>query len=217
MSTWQLINIALHVLAGSVVLLLGIGSMVTAKGSAHHKWFGRYFAWAYVVVLASAVIGVLFFRSPPALATVTMAATYGFVSGYRSLCVKHSGPALFDQLFALAALLGCGYLLSVMHAGATPSWSPAMGYSTLSVVAIYALYDLSRCLWRHKWVQVAWPIDHGVKMIGAYFAALSAASGNILRDFQPLSQVMPSVIGTLITFWVVYWYFSKKRVIARSA
>ncbi|MDO3388234.1 hypothetical protein QWI17_20475 [Gilvimarinus sp. SDUM040013] len=217
MGIWQLLNVSTHIFAGSLILLLGVGSLLTEKGSSRHKWFGRYFLWGYSVVLFSAIIGVMFFRSPPALAAVTLAATYGFVSGYRSLRMKHYGPGALDQSFALIALALCGYFMTVLHSGGSSSWPPAMGYSTISIVSTYALYDVSRVLWRKKWVKSVWPIDHGVKMVGAYFAAASAASGNILRDFQPWSQVMPSVIGTVITLWLVYRYIAKRRVIARLA
>jgi hypothetical protein len=45
-------------------------------------------------------------------------------------------------------------------------------------------------------------------MVGFYFALLSAAAGNLLRDFQPWSQVIPSVIGVLalIAFAMLYFH-----------
>ncbi len=68
------------------------------------------------------------------------------------------------------------------------------------------LYDFSRSLWVGVWYRRVRPLDHGVKMIGFYFAMLSAGAGNLLEQFQPISQVLPSAIGMVAMIGFVVWY-----------
>jgi hypothetical protein len=75
-------------------------------------------------------------------------------------------------------------------------------------------YDLSRPFWRNLWIARIRPIDHGVKMTAAYFAMMSAGAGNLLRAFQPFSQIAPSIIGTAVMIGFVAYYLARPQRIA---
>ena len=212
----QAINIFTHIISGGLLLVLGLIPMVAVKGSASHKRFGRGYVVIYWVVLFTAVIGVLFFRSPPALMATTLVAFYGFVSGVRALKIKACGPQLLDNLISVMAIAVSLSMLVVMSKNASGAWSPTMGYSVLGFMVTYALYDLSRNCWRKLWMNKLWAIDHGFKLVGSYFALASAASGNLLRDFQPWSAITPTIVGTIVSFLLIYLFIrkSKRGVIA---
>lgn len=190
------INVIAHVSAGALALLIGLAPLLSAKGRARHRGFGRVFVILGAVVLATALVGVIFFDPLPPLIAALLAAGYQYLSSLRALSLKDRGPGVLDAMLAFAALGGCAALYVFMGPG-TPSWTPAIGYSTIGFVGAVAVYDLSRHLWRGAWRRHARPLDHGVKMTGAYFAMMSAGVGNIFRDAQPWSQVGPSAVGFL--------------------
>jgi hypothetical protein len=139
------------------------------------------------------------------LVAATLSAGYQGMGSVRALALKGRGPGLADALLALAALLGCGLLLLAMGPG-TASWRPAIGYSTLGFVGSLALYDLSRHAWARAWSRHVRPLDHGLKMTGAYFAMMSAGVGNLFRHLQPWSQVVPSALGVVVMAFLAVFY-----------
>jgi hypothetical protein len=212
---WHALNVAVHVTAGAVGLLVGIVPMVAKKGSPLHRALGRAFVPCATLALVTATVGVVFFDPPPALGAATLTAGYQFVGGLRSLHLRDRGPGLLDALLAVACLGACAWLVTAMGSG-TQSWPPAIGYATAGFLSLVALYDLSRHAWPGVWLSHARPLDHGLKMTSAYFAMLSAGTGNILRDYQPLSQVGPSVLGVGVAVLLAASYLRGRKTSARA-
>lgn len=190
-------NVAVHVAAGALGLLVGVAAMVAAKGGDAHRRAGQVFVALSGVTLLTALVGVVFFDPPAALIAATLTAAYQWTASLRTLALTARGPGLLDAGLALAALAGCGWILADMTAG-TRSWSPALGYATVGALALFARYDLSRPLWAARWLATARPYDHGVKMLGAWSAMASAGLGNAARDWQPWSQIGPTVAGAVL-------------------
>ena len=191
------LNVLVHVGAGATALGVGAAPLLTTKGGAAHRVWGKWFVGIGAVVITTAIIGDLLYSPPPALIAATLTAAYQFVGGLRALALKDRGPGLIDALIALTGALACVALLSLMGSG-TRSWPPALGYGTVGFLGMVIAYDLSRHAWPGTWLSHVRPIDHGFKMIGAYFAMASAGIGNIFRDFQPWSQIGPSLFGLLV-------------------
>lgn len=206
----HLVNVVIHVVAGSLALLVGAVPLLSRKGGRVHMRAGRVFAWIAGVVLVTAAIGDVFFDSPPALVAASVAAGYGYVSSLRALALRTRGPGWIDALIAIAGLGVCVVLWVYMGPG-TASWTPAIGYSTIGYVAFLVTYDLSRYAWSKAWLAHARPLDHGLKMTGAYFAMMSAAMGNIVREFQPWTQVGPSILGVLVMIVLAVVYIVGRR------
>lgn len=204
------LNVWTHVGAGALALMVGVLPLFSAKGGRLHRASGRAFVAIGAVVLGTALIGNVFYDPPAPLIAATMAAGYQYLSSLRALNLRDRGPGLIDAALALAGVAGSVALLVYMGSG-TKSWTPVIGYSTLGYTSAVALYDLSRYLWRDIWRKHARPLDHGLKMTGAYFAMMSAGVGNVLRDFQPWSQVGPSVLGVAAMIALAGAYLMRRR------
>ena len=212
----HLVNVVLHVSAGVLALLTGAVPLLTRKGGPVHRRAGRVFAWIGAVVLVTAAIGDVFFHSPPALVAASVAAGYGYLSSLRALALRSRGPGWVDAALAVAGLGACVLLWILMGPG-TASWTPAIGYSTIGYVAALAVYDLSRFAWSDAWLRHARPLDHGLKMTGAYFAMMSAGVGNLVRAWQPWSQVGPTILGFIVMIVLTIVFVVGRRRQGRAA
>jgi hypothetical protein len=206
MTDGHALNVAAHVATGAAALLVGLIPLFSRKGSWIHRWSGRVTAVLGLVVLASAIAAVVLFDPPGALVAATMTAGYQYVSGLRALALKARGPGGPDMLFSVAALSLAAYMALKMGEG-DASWTPAIGYSTIGYLLTLTAYDMSRPLWLQAWRRIR-PLDHGVKMIGFYSALASAAAGNLLKQWQPWSQLIPSAVGLVAMIVFVLWYIN---------
>jgi hypothetical protein len=189
-------NVIAHVGAGALGLLIGLVPLFAIKGGRSHRRGGRVFVAFGAVVLASAIIGVLAGTAPTALVAVTLTAGYQYFGSLRALMLRDRAPGWPDAVCSLVALALAASLLLRGGPG-TASWPPALAYGTLGFLALIALYDLSRPLWAQLWLSRARMLDHGLKMTGFYFAMASAGAGNLMREWQPWSQLLPSALGML--------------------
>jgi hypothetical protein len=214
-------NVAIHVAAATFALVVGLVSLFSAKGGAAHRKAGKFVLPAAIIVAVTAVIGVVVDPSRPALTAITISATYQLVSGMRALWLgglwlrglRNRPLGVIDAIIAVAGLSAALWLLIAMGPS-TPSFTPAIGYSAIGFVTLLCCYDLSRFAWQELWKRKVWPIDHGLKMVGFYFALVSAAAGNLLRDFQPWSQLIPSVIGVIALTIFAAFYFRRTSAAA---
>ncbi len=140
-----------------------------------------------MLVLGSAAIATVLFNPPAPLAAATLSAGYQYLSGLRTLALTRRGPGLLDALLALAGL-GLAAVIMLKMGQGSASWPPAIGYATVGFLSTIAIYDLSRFFWISAWYRHVRPLDHGVKMIGFYFAMMSAGAGNLLAEFSRLAR-----------------------------
>jgi len=216
MSTLHHLNIAVHVVFGTLALLVGLGPMLTAKGSAAHGRWGRWFLGLATVVLVSAVLGLAVFNFRPFLTVVVLLSVYQAYSGHRALRTRATGPTLQDGLFSAGFLLGAGAFLLLLPRIALV-WSPVVMYSTLGTLLALTVYDLSRFGWRDRWRQGAWLYEHIWKMMSTYAALLSAFTGTVLDAYKPYSQFLPSVLGSAGALGFMVYTYRLRRSRPRNA
>ncbi len=208
METLHTLNIVLHVSAGIVALVLGLAALLTAKGGSVHTKLGNYFLVLVSVVIATGLIGVFVFGRNTFLLVITVLTGYVSFSGYRALKFKSNVPRVLDIIVALVSLSTLAYFLYFFHSIGM-IWSPVVIYSTVGAMFFVVLYDLLRYLIPREVyaAQRIWLYEHIYKMISAFSGLLSAFAGTVLKQYQPHSQYLPSVLGMIIMVgFMVYTY-----------
>jgi uncharacterized membrane protein len=209
MSRLHLINIALHILFGSVGLLLGLVPLLRPGGGRLHVRFGRWFMRVLTGVLVTAVLGLAVFNFRPFLAIVVLLTVYQAWSGYRVIRTRSTGPTRADAVFSGVFLLGSlGFLLTLHLIELV--WSPVVIYSSLGFLIGLTLYDLARFGFVPLWRRKLWLYDHIWKMISSYFALVAAFTGTVLAQYQPYSQFLPSMVGTTLAVGFILYYAQRR-------
>jgi hypothetical protein len=186
-------NIIIHVIAGSMALLAGILALIVLKGGKAHRRSGRFFLGCLSVVIFTGLLGVFVFHRNTFLLVITVLSGYQGFSGYRSLQLKAGRPTWLDNTLSLVTLGVAAYFLWYFQSIGM-IWSPVIIYSTVGYLLFTVAYDLSRNVisWN------LWRYEHILKMISAWTGLLSAFCGTIFPQYQPYSQFLPSVFGTLL-------------------
>ncbi|WP_375434141.1 hypothetical protein [uncultured Hymenobacter sp.] len=210
-------NIGIHILFGTLALLVGLVPLLATKGGAVHRRFGNWFLRLTTVVLATAVLGLAVFNFRPFLTVIVLLSTYQAYAGYRTLRIRATGPTLLDGLFSGVFLVG-GLAFLALLPRIQLVWSPVVMYSALGTLVATTVYDLSRFGWRRQWQRGAWHYEHIWKMMSAYAALLSAFTGTVLAAYQPYSQFLPSLLCTAIAlFFMLIAYRQRRRAVGLAA
>lgn len=206
------LNIIIHVIAGSLALLIGIIPYASKKGGVIHVRLGRVFLGLMAVVVLTALAGVLFFRDRPFLTLITVQSFYMATSGFRALRYKTNGPTWIDFGLTLILLGAAGLFIWGLQ-NANVVWHGSVVTYLLAVLLLVGSYDLLRFFRVLKWPN-AWLPEHYLKMTSAYSALLSAGMGTLMVDMEPYSQIIPSVMGTILFIGVTWRFWGRHSKIA---
>jgi uncharacterized membrane protein len=198
----HLLNIFVHVIAGTLGLVLGLIILSRAKGTELHKRLGQWFCYLCLAVCVSAALGLMFFRFLPVFAILDLLVFYQLVSGWRSAYTKHKGPAMVDLLFTLIVSVVFSFLLVVVLR--SNYGSPVIVYATMTTLILILIYDLLKWFFPRRVFGTLWRYEHIYKLISCVFGMLSALMGNVVRMGQPWSQIAPSVLGMLVILYFFY-------------
>lgn len=208
-------NIIIHVSIGTIALLLGLIIILRKKGGEKHRKMGRWFLILLAIVILTALLGFFAFNANQFLLVLTLSAGYNGYSGFHILKAKSNIPKLADILVALATLCsGIFFLYYIESIGMI--WAPIIIYSTVGYLFLIISYDLLRYLIPINKYGNLWFYEHIYKMIGAFTALLAAASGNILPDYKPYSQFLPSILGTCLAIGFIVYYYRKESIQRKS-
>lgn len=213
----------IHVLAGTVALVMAPGALLTVKGGRAHRRWGKIYFWAMAVVAATA-LAVGLWRSLFFLVLVAVFSFYAALSGYRVLYRKRpelgQHATALDWLAAALTLAASGALVVLGILQPTPAWR------RISIVAVvFGLLGLILAL-RDAWAFVkppadrnAWWYHHMGNMMGSYIAAVTAFSVvNFVFLPTTVKWLWPTVLGTpLIVIWVIYYKIRFRRSKAATA
>lgn len=204
-------NIAVHVISGSLALIIGFLMLLKAKGTSFHRKSGYLFMLCMMVVVTTGILGVIVFKRNLFLLLITVLAGYNTYSGFRILKEKSNrfySKDLIAMFLALStALVFVYYLKSVGF-----YWNPVVIYSGLGYLLLVITYDMLRyCIPESAYGQL-WRYEHSSKMISALGALLSAFIGTLLPDHKPYSQILPSLFMTFVmVFFNIKLYVQIKR------
>ncbi|MBW1294854.1 hypothetical protein [Aquimarina litoralis] len=202
------LNILLHIITGSLALILGVIALITIKGGKTHNKTGRYFLKLILIVIITGLMGVFVFGRNTFLLVITVLSGYVSFSGYRILLHKSNTPKKIDILAAIISLLVLAYFLYYFKSIGM-IWSPIVIYSTVGALLFVITYDFLRYLIPTKKYKKhrIWIYEHIYKMISAFSALLSAFSGTVFEKYQPHSQYIPSALSILLVIvFMIYVY-----------
>jgi len=191
-------NILLHILGGSIAVLAGLLALVSRKGSRLHIRSGRVFIYAYVLIVITAILGIVVFEFRSFLAVATIASAYDVFAGYRALRLRGRRPQSQDVLASALAFAAPGIFIYAMHILHKP-WSPALTWSVLGGILLLSAYDLARLWLPLRFLERAWLHEHLYKMLAAYIAITATAAATIFPHFQPWSALIPVILGEAAT------------------
>ncbi len=217
-----------HVGAGITALIFAPVAMLTQKGGAAHRRWGRVYFWAMVVIFVTA-LAILFVRPNVFLFIISILSFYGAFSGVRSLRRKHpergERAARLDWVGAFIALsAGVGFIVwgVLPLLGLTVSEAP-IAFSVLGIV--FGVF-LSRDAWsdlksfrRSSPDPMWWWTYHLERMVGSYLAAVTAFMVQNVGPLLPEALawtvwVAPGLLGGVgISYWIRHYQkkFALKR------
>lgn len=201
--TWTL---WVHIAAGVVALVAGIGALVTTKGGLRHRQAGRVFVVSIGFVVGTVFLLLLFEPTPFRVFLTLVAVFSGYLafSGYRSLSRKRPAdkPTQIDWAGAGLVILVCfglsGWGLRQLVIG------EVFGLVMLVfglIGLVFGALDL-RTFRSHSW-DGEWMVTHLQRMIGAFIATVSAVSAvNLTSSLGVIAWLWPTVVGIPL---IVYW------------
>jgi hypothetical protein len=209
-------NIVVHVVAGVTAIVCGTVAVVSRKGGSVHVRVGWIFIFAYVVLVVTAVIGVLVFEFRSFLAIATVASSYDVFAGYRSLRLRGRRPRFGDLVLSSVALLAPLAFVFAIRALHKP-WSPALTWSVLGGLMGLAAYDLVRVVLPQSWLRRVWLQEHLYKMMAAFIAAAATGATTIFPYWAPWSALVPVIAGEVLTIYFLFAYLPSKTQAGSSS
>jgi uncharacterized membrane protein len=213
MSTVETATLWVHIAAGFVALLGGLGAFVTEKGGHRHRKLGRTYVYAMAVVAGTALA--LLPMDPTAirqfLALVAVFSFYFAFSGYRVLSRKRpTDEAAPVDWVAVGLLAVSGVGLLVMG---TRRYLAGSDFAVVLLVfggigTVFAAFDvreLRQGLDRGEWVA-----GHLTRMGAGYIATVTAFSSvNFLFLPEILRWLWPTLLGSPLLFYLARVYTEK--------
>lgn len=195
------ILLGLHVIAGSMALLLGPVPMVSRKGGRLHRAVGKVFCAAMACSSASAFVLALVVHSNLLLTIAVLTAVLIF-SGMRAPSFRRGdSPYWIDDLSCI--LLACFGV-----------WLLWRSSSILDVTGLFfGVFSLilSALQWKRQHeTRPDWLLAHIAGMGGAYVATVTAFLVVNLRFLpKPVTFIVPTIIGVLLITWTIKRYASR--------
>jgi len=206
------INIAVHIAAGSSALIVGLMALIVSKGKKLHRLTGRLFLMLMSIVILTGLIGVLVFGRNTFLLVITVLSGYLAFSGYRVIKAKSNVPKVIDIGICLLSLISVSYFLYYFKSIGM-IWSPVIIYSTVGYLFLMIAYDCGRYFIPTKTYATLWIYEHILKMVSAFSGLLSAFSGTVFPQYQPYSQFIPSILGTLTAIYFMIHVSNRKKYV----
>lgn len=207
-------NIILHVSTGSLALLIGLLILLKYKGDRVHRIFGRIFLGLLTIVIFTGLIGVFVFNRNSFLLVITTLSGYLGFSGFRAVRNRSNTPTILDISAALIALAAVSFFLWYFHSVGM-IWSPIIIYSTVCYLLLAIGYDLGRYLINESAYQKLWLYEHILKLVSAFSGLLSAFTGTVFPQYQPYSQFLPSILGSLIALYFMIEFWARNKAASK--
>lgn len=212
----QAVVLKLHAFAGAIALGAAPLAMLMRKGGRWHRWWGRTFFYAMVLVCTTALLAGIW-RPNPLMALVAFFSFHMALSGYRGLYLKglHKGqrPGRWDLLMhGAVGLVNTGLLLwGAVHLIHGDRSSTAIIFTVFGAIGCaFVLLQLLRFFRTHHDKQ-EWLYAHFSGFLGSYIATVSAFSAVNLGAIKPvwLQWLWPSLIGVPFILLLIRYHRSR--------
>lgn len=208
-------TLALHILNGTVALLIAPLAMITVKGGLWHRRWGKIYFWTMAGVALTAIV-MCFIKSGVFLFLIAIFSFYMALTGYTALRRKTPGdrPGLSDWCAAIAMLLAGIVFVATGALDASHGNERWVRIVFGSIGLVLSGMDI-RSFIKPSLSKRAWMFQHMGRFLGAYIATVTAFS---VVNFQFLPYLWrwlwPTAIGVpLIIIWQSYY----RRKFAREA
>jgi len=205
MPTVEAWSLWLHIAAGTVALLAGIGALVTTKGGRRHRQAGKLFLVSIGVVVGTVFVLLALDATSFRIILTLVAIFSGYLafSGYRALSRKRpsSNAHMIDWVAATTVILACGglgvwgirWILDGNSFGFVMTVFAGIGI-------VFGTMDMHSF---HHDDHGEWMVSHLQRMSGAFIATVSAVSAvNLTPALSILAWLLPTILGVpLIAYW----------------
>lgn len=193
----------IHIAGGTSALIVGLGAMLTKKGSTVHRNFGKVYFWSMTAVFIGALATAIGHHKD-FLLMVAFFSYYMTVRGYRILSLKklNTGqkPAWIDWTITVIAgtfilfLLGWGVYVALQGIG-----MGIVGIVFGAIGSSFLIQDV-KSFFQPPREKMHWWFTHLGSMGGSYISAVTAfVVVNIeFEQFNWVLWVLPAVIGGTI-------------------
>ncbi len=189
-----------HIAGGVSALIAGLGAMLTIKGSAIHRNFGKVYFWSMTTVFIGA-LALAVGHNKEFLLMVSFFSYYMTVRGYRILFLKKlsSGQKSAALDWMITIISGVFILYLLFWGGYELFIGQAMGIVGIAFGAIGAsfLFQDVKKFFRPPKEKMHWWYGHIASMGGSYISAVTAfIVVNIqIGQFNWILWILPAVIG----------------------
>ncbi|MCC9136577.1 DUF2306 domain-containing protein [Pontibacter silvestris] len=219
METLFTVLLILHITAGTISLISGPVSMANRKGGKQHRFTGKVFFYAMMLVSVTAVsMAVLPNHHSSFLLIIGIFSAYLVSSGYRVLYLKDltkgQKPQQLDWLISLTMAAFAAYFV---YSGLTGSTSSSFGNSNVISVVFGSIALLLVAKDIRKYTQAPadmnfWLYDHIARMVAGNIAAFTAFLVVNNAVLPPVvAWLGPTVIGSAVISFFITKYKLKAR------
>lgn len=222
METFIRISLIVHVAAGCLALLSGLGAILFRNHVKRHKPIGRIYFWCMTVVFVTAVYVSLAHHNL-FLFCVAFFTYYSCLTAYRSLKLKklHHGqkPHWFDWgaeiLFGVIHLGFTGYGVWLLLAGVTDFGIICLAFGLLGLRGNQLNVKRLRGIVQHS---NYWLLAHIGGMLGSYIGAITAFLVNNNNRWMHLPQIVawlgPAILLVPLIVYEVNKFRKKAKILS---
>jgi hypothetical protein len=210
----------LHVLAGAIVLIVGLIQIILPKMGRRHRVMGRVYFYAMTIVFITSAVLCLFDTNMQLfgrifLGVVALFSYYSALMGMRFGKLKVlSKPLIADKVISTLGILSWLFMLGIgIWCVITGNYVPAAILGAFSLIFGWAvivdfrklvILDTTEKLYDPK----SWLRNHTVRILGSYVAAITAFCVNV-SPF-PL-DILNWLLPTAMAFIIIPFFTRKVR------
>lgn len=208
------ISLFMHVVAGFTALVAGIPALASRKGGKRHRFSGKIYVIAMLVVAFSSFLLALI-RFNPFLFMVGVFTLYMTVTGYRGLYRKQKNQSKkLEWVLIIFSFLMAGYMLIKTFSMLDKSYQGFMPVVIVfsAILLVFIIKDILIYLGKIKMNANKWLLYHIGRISGAYIATFTAFMvTNVQASPAYIAWLLPTLIGTFVIA-----YFQRKYKVKRK-